>query len=225
MNNPLEELERLFNAFINLKDPDKFYSGVASYFRYIEDTYPLNGIAHTIFSSHLNRSVAIYNVSSLYQTIVFHKSGLNSSIDPMSVSESGVFSFHRYMVEAAKQAGLTNKKTIVLHLKEARVCLLGEEPLCYSIKLMKGELSEMFQIIIRLLKTETGKSAGEIAGYFGKVREDRTTQDNTKKTIIKINKRFQAELGVKEELIVHTKSRGKNVYFLNRERFNFKTEK
>lgn len=225
MNNPLEELEERFNAFIELKDPNRFYSGLTSYFHFIEDTFPLNNIAHTLFSSRSNRSVLLHNVRNSYQERVFNKSGNNFPIDPMSVSGSGLFFFHNYMVEAAKQAGLTKKKTVILHQKEARICLQSEKPRCYSMRIAKGTIPKRFEIIMGLLKTKTGKSAGDIAKLLGKDDAGRITQDNIKKEVRHINKMFKEKLDIEEELITHTESRGKNIYFLNREGFTFHTEK
>lgn len=105
-SNLLQELEEHFNAFVETKDPDKFHSGIVSYFRFIEDTFPFNNIARALFSAQ-KKSVFIYNVSGLYQTFVFNKpNSTGSSIDPWSVGGSGISYFHAEMVAAAKKSGL-----------------------------------------------------------------------------------------------------------------------
>ena len=98
-DNLLQELEKHFDDFINLKDPDKFYSGLRSYFRFIEDTFPFNNIAHTLFSSRSTPSLLRSNTSALYESLVFNKPNnfTINPIDPMSIKASQLSSFHSYM--------------------------------------------------------------------------------------------------------------------------------
>lgn len=104
-DNSLQELEKHFNAFIKVEDPDEFHSGLTSYFRFIEDTYPLRDIAQNIFSS--SSGLRIFsNVSGLYQMFVYGKLKHSFSVSPLSVGGSGISIFHTHMVESLKKNGL-----------------------------------------------------------------------------------------------------------------------
>ncbi len=232
MNDPLEELEKRFDAFAKLRNPlqdlEKISAGVFDYLLFIDKTSPLNSIAREVFNE--NPSSPIFQ---LYQKVrhaeqecsnPYQKIWLDFALEIESLRPF-IRIFHMQMVEGAKQAGLTRKRNIVLHLKEARICLMNEKQHCYSMRLKGGTIPERFEIIAKLLRTKTGKSAGEIANLLNKDGKNKIVQDNIKKEIKHINTHFQAKLDIKKELIVHMESRGKNIYFLNREDFNFQTEK
>lgn len=223
MNNPLKELEKRFKDFINLKDAHEFFFGFAKYCRFIEDTYPLNNIAHTIFSSSSTPSILI-NVKKVYESVVNNKK-LEPPFFISPEGGSGIFMFHRYMIEGAKRVGLSNKQKVFLYTKmgDQKICLAGEKPPCSPFR---GEEPQRFRIIHPILfRTETGHSARDIADRLGKEGKNKIAQDNTKKTIRAINEKCRKDLEITDDLITHTEQGGKNIYFLNRERFNFEIKK
>ncbi|OHA83723.1 MAG: hypothetical protein A2408_00455 [Candidatus Yonathbacteria bacterium RIFOXYC1_FULL_52_10] len=224
MNNLLQELEKHFSAFIDLENTDDFYTGLVSYFRFIEETYPFNDIAHALFASQSRRIGTLANVNGLYRMIVFGETGIRASISPISKSGSGISTFHTHMIETVNRLWNVEKRKIVLNTTRGNksICLVGEVLRCYP---MKGDAPERFKIITILFKTETGKSAGEVAEVLRKNGADKTVQDNIKKEIKKINVLFRGNCEVMEDLVVHTKVKGKNIYSLNRKQFDFETKK
>jgi hypothetical protein len=222
-NNLLQELEEHFNAFINLKDYNQFNTGIVSYFRFIDNKYPLNKVAENLFLSPSSPSI-LGNINGLYKWFLGGAPRPNISISPMSVQGSGIYIFHNSMIEGAKRLGFRSKGKVILHTatNNKSVCLEGEELRCYSLK---RDDPKRFKIILILFRTETGKPASEIACLLGKENPTKTEQDNIKKEIKMINTLFQNHCDVSGELIVHTKMKGKNIYSLNRELFIFEKEK
>lgn len=230
MHNPVEKLDKLFKDFIGLKDATRFFYGLTKYFRFIEDTYPLNNIAYSIFSATSSPSI-LSNIKGLYEHVVFNRSGGNNfaGINPSSPGGSGIFMFHSLLIENAKKTGLAIKKTIVLHSTagDQRICLAGNNNLCYAIrgKSLKDKLPQRFKIVGILARVRGGKSAREIAELLNKDASSKTIQDNIKKEIMAINKNFREKLEVDDDLIVSDESRVKNIFTLNRNSFNFSIEK
>lgn len=221
MNNPSKELEKYFRVITKAKNWDERYSAVINYFRFIGDTYPLNDIAKSILSSS-TRPTIFSNVNKIYGYVVLGESDHNFYID----NGNGISLFHSYMIENIKRVTppvkeADVKKTIILKRKSKSICLVSEKPLCYTIK---GEYAQRFQMVYILFRTETGKSAREIAQDLSK-DGTRTEQDNIKKEIGAINEKFKKDLEIKSGLIISTKPGAKNLYFLNRKRFNFEVEK
>lgn len=228
MNNDLlQELEKHYTAFLKQKelDGDAHQAGIISYLRFIEETPIFRNIAHSIFSSPSSPSVIRNDVNDFYQISILHKPNSKPGHPIWLVSTgTGVALFHRYLVEGAKQFGLTNKRKIILHKEknDNRVCLVGDTLLCYPIK---REAPERFEIILVLFGTEAGKSAREIASSLWKKDDGKIIQDNIKKEIEKINILFKSYCDVSDDLIVHDKMKSKNIYFLNRKQFAFEVEK
>jgi hypothetical protein len=224
MNNPLEELEKRFTEFAKLRDPEEDAMKFVDYLLFIDETPPLNTIARKIFNDR-----PFSPIPSLYQAVKRagqepgKKIWLNLMLEINEIKPF-ISTFHMNMAEGAKQVGLTKMKRIILHTKKGSksVCLVGETPHCYSIKRSEPE---RFKIIFILFKTETGKSAREIGDLLKGNGESKIVQDNIKKEIEKINILFQNNCEVSDELIVDTKSKGKNIYCLNRKHFIFQTEK
>ncbi len=103
-----EKLQKLFNDFMNLKGFDEFFSGVSKYFHFIEDTYPLKEMAHSIFSSH-KRMHVINNIAGVYNEIIFSKISGVHSISPADSNE--LRTFHSLLVDLAQQRGFVEKIT------------------------------------------------------------------------------------------------------------------
>lgn len=116
------------------------------------------------------------------------------------------------------------KKSILLHTNkgEQRVCLENEQPPCYPIR---GESPQRFKIIHILYQTKNGKTVREIMSLLNKDEPTKAEQNNLKREIKEINKQFKACLDLRDDLIDIGKSGYKNIYFLNRKRFNFNTKK
>lgn len=228
----LQELERRYNAFLDQKeiDGDACQTGAISYFRFIEETPILRNIATSVFSVPLSPSVTWHEANDLFQTYILHKPisfERGNSVRSM-ITSSGIRHFHRYMVDGVKQFGLSNglsnKQKILLHKESGnnRICSVGKTLHCYSIK---GEAPKRFDIVLELFKGGVGRSAREIAAFLHKDEEDKTVQDNIKKEIRKINALFKVYCDVSDDLILHERSKGKNIYFLNREQFSFEVER
>lgn len=127
--------------------------------------------------------------------------------------------------ELHKREVASSKQKVVLQAKRgaSSVCVIvGEKVKCYATK---GASPMRFKIITILLKTESGKSARTIADKLAKDGANKTVQDNLKKEIRKVNELFKEHCEVPENLILQTRSKGKNVYSLNRDRFVFEVEK
>lgn len=232
-DNLFDELEKRFIAFANAEDFDKFYIGLTNYFRFIAGNHPLNSIAQSLFLSHKSM-LGFDNIKSAYEAIVSDGTLGFHGISP--IEQTGLRIFHGFMIDGLKRAGLIKKKTIILYMAdedemkkndiigERRICLVDDNPLCLSFK-GKGKETQKFKIIRILFGVEkTGKSAREIALSLDK-NGTPIEQDNIKKAIEEINESFQNLSRVKSDLIIITKIGGKNLYFLNRSRFNFAKEK
>lgn len=134
MNNPLEELEKQFNAFIELKDSEEFFLAFTEHLRSIQETPELHTIARKILSDG-----NLSEINSLYKTLqrawqeddkaaekiwgdINRKSlGLSTKYD---ISLLGRFSerqmvggiirvFHSGIVEDAKKKGLAKGKRAI----------------------------------------------------------------------------------------------------------------
>lgn len=226
-NNAIQELERRYNAFLEQKelDGDANQTGAIAYFRFIEDTPVLRNIATSLFSTPSSKSVTWHEANELFQIYVLHKS-ISELGHPTNLvsTNSGVNRFHRYIVNGAKQFGLTDKRKVILHKESGdnRICLAGETLLCYP---MKGEKPERFDIVLGLFKAEAGKSAREIAEFLWKKEKGKVVQDNIKKEIEKINTLFAKHCHASDDLILHDKLKGKNIYFLNKKQFVFEVKR
>lgn len=226
-NDLLQEIERHYSAFLKQKelDGDAYQTGAISYFRFIEETPIFRDIAHSLFSSPSSPSVIRNNVNDFYQTLILHKPNSKSGYPTGSgLNSSGVAIFHKYLIDGAKQFGLTDKQRIRLHKEKDnnRICLIGEVLLCYPIK---GEAPERFEIVLDLFEAVAGKSAREIANSLWKRGEKKTVQDTIKREIEKVNTLFKKYCHIPNDLISCDKLKGKNIYFLNRKEFSFEIEK
>lgn len=222
-DNPLQELDERFKAFVGQQDYDEFYSGVSRYFRFIRDTFPFNQIAQTLFKSNQS-SVILDNTNDLYKSFVLNEPDPKYSISPATLSGSGISAFHQRLVSEAKKIGLKNKNLVILHNGETSksICLTGKTTNCYPIK---GRSPKRFEMVYILYKTKTGKSACEIADLLKKNGEDKNVQDKIKKEIVEVNKLFQENCKTSDKLIVHVGIKGKNIYSLNRDQFIFEIKK
>ncbi len=113
MDDPLKTLNELFNDAVNEKDDDKLFSLITRYFHFIKNTYPLNGIADTLFSSS-SSGVLIKNISKLYNAIINHKQfDASVSISHLSVKGSGLISFHTELVNNLNKIRISGKQKII----------------------------------------------------------------------------------------------------------------
>ena len=237
MKNQLDELDEHFATLIKEKDREKFFRAVCEYLLYISDTSPLNSIARGALSGGMERLYKALQKAAkevgnptdkIWGDVVRQATGKASAYEaPASFWDTDtlrpfVRAFHWRMVEGAFANGLTRKRTIVFHTTDTSICMLGDEAKCYSIR---GGNPQRFKIILILLRTQTGKSAREIARLLYKPSEKKSVQDNLKEEIADINKIFKNNLDVEDELIVRIVQSGKNIYSLNRERFYFRKEK
>lgn len=224
MNNLLEELESYFKSFINDKAERSFHNGLISYLQFIEDTVPFHEIAHKILFPR-PEMIVLSPIKDFYRaTILRDGQNIVFPITPNTIDGSGLFLFHKMLNEGAGKVGLSRRQEVILQTAEndKKICLSGKPMKCYSFK---RENPQRFLIVIALLKTESGKSAREIANALNKDGANKIVQDNIKKEIGNINKLFKEHAAVKDNLISKVESGGKNIYFLNRDRFSFSKEK
>lgn len=220
-NNLIKELNIYFNVFAKEKDFDKFHRNLSEYFNFIENTYPLKEITRNLFASTNTFSTVRYKVNDLYDLYVFNKRDEGVSISPKSFAGSGMNIFHKLLLNELKKAGYDDKETVTINDggNSKKVCL-GDS--CY---LIKGKDPQRFKIITILFKTKTGKTASEIAELLNKNSKNKTVQDGVKKEIDRLNILFLTNCKTTEKIIVDVSNRGKNVYSLNREYYNFEKEK
>ncbi len=225
MDNSLKKLNKLFDEVINEKDYDKFFSAITRYFRFIKDTYPLNGIADTLFSSS-SAGILIKNIGKLYNVIINHQQfDASVAIDPHTVKGSGLISFHTELVNNLNKQITPNGKNmfernVIFHKEEQNNSVyLSENPSSrYS---MKGKNPQRFEILIALLKSKNGMSVSSLAESLWKENKGKTTQQTLKQEIEEINGNFQKKCKVTKDLISTDKSAVKNIYYLNKKEYNF----
>jgi hypothetical protein len=212
MYRPFDELQERFDTMIGLTDENRFLPLLQEYLWFVSETPPFNTIARKVRGS-VRVGSDVYFIadgSAKYWTLDRARRALRF--------------FHGYMVEGATELGMTRKKELVLRAKEDSICLLGEKIKCVSFRSRNGEQSKRFGIVKMLLRTKTGKNAREIKNRLRMKGADKIVQDNVKKEIARINKRFKEAIGTDSALIVTAITRGKNIYSLNRESFSFEVE-
>lgn len=148
-----DELEAHYQAFIKEKDYDRFCSRIASYFHFIEDTYPFREIKNTLFSAKSSPAI-LSNVHGLYQMFVFNKRDPRFSISPLTVSGSGVATFHRLLKEEAGGLGITSK---------AKYLTMENDSFFYNKAKLKISAGTYAYDILRTVYTLLDGESGEIS--------------------------------------------------------------
>lgn len=127
-------------------------------------------------------------------------------------------------IKSKKEKSISSQKTIIISSAPDgdKIFLASDTTRCYPFK---RKSSQRFRIIDVLFRTKTGKTAREITDFLRKDGSNKDSQQLIKTEIRKINKQFQKETKLKEEIILTDNHGSKNLYFLNRKQFIFEKEK
>lgn len=121
-DNLLDELEKRFIAFANVGDLT-----ATDYFRFINETYPLNSIIQSVFASH--RSMLGFDrIKSVYEAIALGKVPNFHGIS--SAEQTGFHIFHSLMIDGLRKAGFMNEETIIPHtggVKKETLASIGKQ--------------------------------------------------------------------------------------------------
>lgn len=127
-NNLLQELETLFNSFTGeslneIKDYNRLHikleRGLTAYLNFIDTTYPLKGIASSIFAKNLT-SLSISNVNNLYQNRILGNRKQLGTIDIFSRNVPGISQFHQLLVNEVKKNGIDGIEILTKELNSLK---------------------------------------------------------------------------------------------------------
>lgn len=246
MSQETKELKERFNEIAQIDSAEDFFRAFCEFLRYISDTPSLRRHAQKVLREKPTSSM-IYAVNTLFTELnrrweddynaekqiwseILKKFAGRPSESKTPIlftglrearSASNIF-YTKLLTEIETESFSPYAKTaIAIDKNEHSIYLVRDNNACYSIKSRtkdKSKAPKRFRLICVLLSQKSGVSIARLNGLL----DSEADTQNLKKDIRDINGQFREKV-FDCDLILVEKRGSKNIYFLNRNTFIFKT--
>jgi hypothetical protein len=246
MNEEVKELKERRNEIVGIKSAEEFFYAFCNFLRFVSDTPHIKRHALKVLKEKPTSST-IYAVNMLYSELnerweedynaekkiwsdILKKfTGTpNDSKTPilftdLRASRSASTVFYTKLLDQIEKQSFSpyTKTTVVVDKDEHSISLARDKDACYSIKNRtkdKTKAPKRFRLICVLLSQRSAISIARLSELL----DNKADTQNLKKDIRDINNLFRQKV-FDSELILVEKRGSKNIYFLDRDTFIFKS--